>query len=76
MTGREGLRCTAVWDGVRCQRRAARFYSLEDPPYYEGLCDPCGKRSQPRGRERPAGEEITEDEAVVRSVMEDGRRTG
>jgi hypothetical protein len=71
MTYSGGLRCTCVWDGVRCSRRASEFYSLMDHPYYASFCDPCSHRSRPRGKGALGAAEITEDEAVVRSVMED-----
>jgi hypothetical protein len=42
-----------------------------DHPYYASFCDPCSHRSRPRGKGALGAAEITEDEAVVRSVMED-----
>jgi hypothetical protein len=65
-----GITCTCVWDGVRCLRRASRFYSVREHPYYQALCSQCEKKSHPRGLQREWDREITEDEAVVRSVME------
>lgn len=76
VTDPDGLRCTAVWDGVRCHRTATEFYSVEDPPYYEGHCPLCDKRSRPRGREDAGSRKISEEEAVIRSVMEESSRAG
>lgn len=71
-----GITCTCVWDGVRCSRRASEFYSILDHPYYAAFCDPCSHRSRPRGKGNLGDVEITEDEAVVRSVMEGPAPTG
>lgn len=63
------IRCTFVWDGVRCSRTASNFYSLNESPYYAAFCDRCSHKSNPRGLDNKTNE-ISESDAVVRSILE------
>lgn len=64
--------CTCVWDGVPCQRRADLIFRIKKPPYYEAYCSRCRQRARPHGKEALGdGDPISEDEAVVSSVMEE-----
>lgn len=68
----QSVTCTCVWDGVRCRRRAELIYRKDSPPYYEGYCSHCRQRAKPHGSGALGrGEPISEEEALVLSVMEE-----
>jgi len=68
----EQVTCTCVWDGVPCQRRAELIFRTKRPPYYDAYCSRCRQRARPHGKEELGnGDPISEDEALVSSVMEE-----
>jgi hypothetical protein len=64
------LECTYELDGVKCNRPAVEFYQINHPPYYVAYCTRCSSFSKPRGQIRSNWKPISEEEAIILSVME------